>query len=86
MKLFGLKKMIILYIYDIDAKNKKKFNRTKRRFYYHLNKLNLKKDVWKTKSAIAVTLDMGKVMDLFFKQFKKHIVVYKILTESISQL
>lgn len=78
--------MYVLYIYDIKAKNKKKFNRTKRLFYYHLNKLQLNKELWKTKSALAVEPKMEKVLDALFKRFGKSILVYKILTESIEQL
>jgi hypothetical protein len=75
-----------MYIYDIKADNKKKFNRTKRLFYYHLAKLPLKKELWKTKSAIAVTLRMEKRMDQFFKRFGDAVEVYKIHAEIIEEL
>lgn len=75
-----------MYLYDIEAKNKKKFNRTKRLFYYHLNNLALKKDLWKTKSAITVPLKMEKTMDLFFKRFGRSVVVYKTTIKSIEEL
>ncbi len=78
--------MLILYIYDLKATNKKSFNRTKRLFYYHLNRLPLKKELWKTKSAFAVEPRMEKTMDRFFKRFGKAIIVYKTTTESIEQL
>ena len=78
--------MFIVYIYDLIAKDKKQFNRTKRLFYYYLNKLELKKELWKSKSAICVGLDSEKKLFLFFKKFKKNIVVYKLFTESIEQL
>ncbi|MBN1170003.1 hypothetical protein JXA56_03185 [Candidatus Micrarchaeota archaeon] len=78
--------MKIVYIYDIKAKNKKKFNRTKRLFYYHLHKLNLGKNVWKTKSTIAVSTEKEKTMDLFFKKFRKSIEIYKIMAETIEEL
>jgi hypothetical protein len=78
--------LYVLYIYDLNAKDRKKFNRVKRLFYYHLNKLPLKKELWKTKSAIAVKPKMEKMMDGFFKKFSKNTTVYKALCESIEQL
>jgi hypothetical protein len=78
--------MFVLYIYDLKAKNKKSFNRTKRLFYYHLNRLPLKKDVWKTKSAFAVETKLEKTMDGFFKRFGKSVIVYKAHIESIELL
>lgn len=78
--------LIILYIYDLLAKDKKRFNRVKRVFYYHLNRLPLKKEVWKTKSALAVPSTMEKTMDLFFRRFKGSVVVYKSYSHSIEQL
>lgn len=78
--------MQVLYLYDIKAKNKKKFNRVKRRFYYHLNKMPLNKEHWRTKSAIAVPTNLEAAMDKFFKMFGRSIIVYKIITESIEAL
>lgn len=78
--------MLILYIYDIKAKNKKKFNRTKRLFYYHLGRMGLKKETWKTKSVIAVQPKMEKAMDRLFKRFGRAIIVYKVLAETIEKL
>lgn len=78
--------MNILYIYDLNASDKKKFNRTKRLFYYHLGRLPLKKEVWKTKSAFAVPPRMEKMMDSFFKRFGRSVTVYKAVVESIEEL
>jgi len=78
--------MLVLYIYDLKATNKKSFNRTKRLFYYHLNRLPLKKELWKTKSAFAVETRMERVMDHFFKRFGKAVIVYKTNIESIELL
>jgi len=75
----------IIYIYDIKAANKKKFNRTKRVFYYRLNKMMLKKEMRKTKSTLAVPTKMEKAMDSFFKIFGKDILVYKIFAESVEE-
>lgn len=78
--------MFVIYIYDLIAKDKKQFNRTKRLFYYHLNRLNLNKEYWKSKSALCVELKLEKKLDLFFRRFKKNIVVYKIYTNGVEQL
>jgi hypothetical protein len=78
--------MFIVYVYDLNAKNKKSFNRVKRLFYYHINRLPLKKELWKTKSALAVQPRMEKVMDNFFKRFGKSVIVYKMLVEKIEEL
>ena len=78
--------MFILYLYDIKAKNKKKFNRTKRLFYYHLGRLPLKKELWKTKSALAVDMKLEKTMDAFFRRFGKSVLVYKVLAETIEEM
>jgi hypothetical protein len=51
-----------------------------------LNKLPLKKEFWKTKSAIAVTTRMERTMDQFFKKFGKSVEVYKIHAEAIEEL
>lgn len=78
--------MFVVYIYDLKAKNRKKFNRTKRLFYYHLGKIPLKKEFWKSKSALAVPLKMEKTMDSFFKRFGKEVFVCKLATKSVEQL
>jgi len=78
--------VLVLYIYDIKAKDKKKFNRTKRLFYYHLGRLSLRKETWKTKSVIAVQPKMENVMDQLFKRFGRAILVYKVVAESIERL
>jgi len=78
--------VFVLYFYDIKARNKKKFNRIKRRFYYHLHRLPLKKEYWKTKSTLMVPTKIERTMDLFFKRFGKSVEVYKVLTESVEEL
>ncbi len=78
--------MLVIYIYDLVARDRKRFNRVKRLFYYHLSKIPLKKEVWKTKSAIAVQPGMEKTLDGFFRRFGKSVVVYKALAESVEQL
>lgn len=78
--------MFIIYLYDLKAKNKKKFNRTKRMFYYYLNRLPLPKEYWKSKSALSIPPKLEKTMDSFFKQFRNEVVVYKLHTQSIEEL
>jgi hypothetical protein len=73
-------------MYDIKAKNKKKFNRVKRRFYYHLNKLDLDRSVWKTKSTIAVQPRKARILDSFFRDFSQDVIVYKIRATVIEEL
>ncbi|HLD60071.1 MAG TPA: hypothetical protein VI912_03695 [Candidatus Bilamarchaeaceae archaeon] len=77
--------MQLVYVYDIKAKDKKDFNRVKRRFYYHFNKLDLR-GVLRTKSVLIIPLIAEKMMDAFFKQFSKKVEVYKILAESIEEI
>ncbi|MEW6723095.1 MAG: hypothetical protein AB1324_07565, partial [Candidatus Micrarchaeota archaeon] len=74
--------MDVLYVYDLKSKNRKEFNRVKRLFYYHMNRLPLKKELWKTKSALSVPPKMEKTMDSFFRRFGKSVVVYKAMVES----
>ncbi len=78
--------MLIIYIYDLVARDRKRFNRVKRLFYYHLGRLPLKKEVWKTKSAIAVQPAMETSLDAFFRRFGKSVVVYKAIAESVERL
>ena len=78
--------MLLLYLYDIIAKDKRKFNRIKRLFYYHIGRLPLRKELWKTKSAVAVEPRMEKTMDAFFRRFGKAVVVYKVTAETIEKL
>jgi hypothetical protein len=78
--------MFLVYVYDLNASDKKKFNRAKRRFYYHLNRLPLKKELWKTKSALAVQPRMEKLMDSFFRRFRGSILVYKMHVTEIEGL
>jgi hypothetical protein len=78
--------VIVVYIYDIKAKNKRKFNRVKRRFYYHLNKLGLDRSLWKTKSTIAVRPRKARMMDAFFQDFGSDVLVYKIRASSVEEL
>ena len=78
--------MQILYLYDLKASNKKSFNRTKRLFYYHINRLPVGKECWKTKSAIAVEARKERMMDSFFKRFGKAVVVFKTRIDAIEEL
>jgi len=79
---------MIIYIYDLFGKNVKEYNKIKRRFYYDLKKILLgSTDVnWKTKSMLVAPEYMEKNLDLFFKKYTQHIIVYKFKTETIAQL
>ena len=79
-------KMAFLYLYDVHAKDRKKFNRVKRRFYYRLNQLFPKRDAWKTKSAILVQNRHTKALDAFFRSYKGSVTVFKAAVESIEEL
>ncbi|MFH1393247.1 MAG: hypothetical protein ABII71_04165 [Candidatus Micrarchaeota archaeon] len=78
--------MAFLYIYDLKAKNKHEFGRLKRIFYYHLAKLNLGRELWKTKSAFAVPEGKEISVDAFFKRFRGSVEVYKAFVLSIEEL
>ncbi len=78
--------MPFLYLYDVEAKDKKKFNRVKRRFYYRLNQLFPKRDAWRTKSAILVHGKHTKAIDEFFRSYKGSVVVYKAVVDSVEEI
>lgn len=78
--------MAILYLYDVEAKDKKEFNRVKRRFYYWLNQIVPDKELWKTKSAIMVPRRYVRPLDALFKRFSGSIVCYKANVRSIEEL
>jgi hypothetical protein len=78
--------MKVVYIYDVKAKTKKEFNRNKRRFYYQLNKLNLKNCVWRTKSVLITPSEIEEVIDRFFKKFIGQVEVYKFHTKYVEEL
>jgi uncharacterized protein YdiU (UPF0061 family) len=80
---------MILYLYDIGAKNRRDFNRSKRIFYYNLQKLGLKTTNWVTKSTILVSDDMENHLDKFFRIYKKrmkNLVVYKVFAHSAEEI
>ncbi|HIH22123.1 TPA: hypothetical protein HA238_00165 [Candidatus Micrarchaeota archaeon] len=75
--------MQILYLYDIKARNKREFNRVKRSFYYHLNKLALKRSSFRTKSALLIDGTKEQLLDAFFKRFGNKVEVYKVVAKSV---
>jgi len=77
---------LFLYLYDVKAKNKKQFNRVKRRFYYRLNQMLPDKETWRTKSAILVPGKSVRMLDKFFHSFRGRVVVYKASVRSIEEL
>jgi len=77
---------MLLYFYDLKAKDAKQFNRVKRRFYYHFNKSNLAKCAMKSKSVLYVDDIYEAESDSFFKKFKGDIEVHKTRCESVERL
>jgi len=77
---------LFLYLYDVKAKNKKQFNRVKRRFYYRLNQMLPDRETWRTKSAILVPGKSVRMLDAFFRSFRGSVVVYKASVRSIEEL
>ncbi|MEM3499162.1 MAG: hypothetical protein QXF35_01685 [Candidatus Bilamarchaeaceae archaeon] len=80
---------MIIYIYDLKFKNKKEFNRQKRKFYYNLNKLPIDKKNWFNRSVILVPDNKENIFDEFFKTYKKtekNLLVYKIFTSNIEEI
>jgi len=80
---------MLLYIYDIKFRTKRDFNKTKRAFYYNLQKIGLGQANWLTKSTILVPDPMEQNMDVFFKRFKtrsRNLVVYKVFAHHIEEI
>jgi len=77
---------MFVYFYDLKPKNKSNYNRLKRVFYYHFNKIRLKDFSFKTKSVLMVDEKYGKLIDGFFSGFKGNIEVYKIRTDDVEQI
>jgi hypothetical protein len=76
---------MIVYIYDLKT-TAKDYNKVKRRFYYYLNKNGLNLYFWKTKSVLVVPEDVERKVDVFFKDFKKTVLAYKIHCQAIEEL
>jgi len=76
---------MIVYIYDLKAEERKKYNRLKRNFYYSLNK---NKEIFKrrTKSVIIIDDKDEAKIDKFFTQWIGLIEAYKIRTDAIEQV
>ena len=70
----------------MKAKNKRDFNRVKRRFYYRLNQMLPDKEAWRTKSAILARGKSVRMLDSFFHSFRGLVIVYKANVRSIEEL
>ncbi|MCC7569895.1 hypothetical protein KO465_00945 [Candidatus Micrarchaeota archaeon] len=87
-----MKKIFIVYVYDIKKEliynDKKNYNTIKTIFYKKLNKLKEKTIFYQTnsKSMLIVPIEYIDTFDHFFKNFKKWVVVFKIITEEIYEL
>ncbi len=85
---------MIIYIYDIVIKeenlerNKKIYNRIKRRFYYDLNKIlkNNKNIELKTKSSLFSDEKNEKILDEFFEKYKDYLYLIKIYSNNIFEI
>ncbi len=77
---------MIIYFFDLKAKNPQRYNTTKRRFYYQLKNSILPSSNWKTKSVLAVPSKLEKNADVFFKKWKGAIRLYKIKTQKITRV
>ncbi|MDO8339759.1 MAG: hypothetical protein Q7T16_03815 [Candidatus Burarchaeum sp.] len=77
---------MIIYCFDLKPKNKKDYNRLKRRFYYHLAKSGLANAPWKTKSVLSVPNSSAPMADAFFRQWRGSIEVYKIYASAVREL
>ena len=78
--------MFYIYFYDLRPKNPKDYNRLKRKFYYHLNKLNLDTNYWRTRSVLIVPPEIEAILDEFFLSFKPDVEVYKAQTKYVEEL
>lgn len=77
---------MIIYCFDLKAKNKQSYNRLKRKFYYHLNKSCLASAPWKTKSVLALPNALEGAADAFFRRWRGEIEVYKIRAARVQEL
>ena len=66
--------MVTLYIYDLKAD--KDYNKVKRRFYYYLGKLYSIQFI--AKSAVIVDEEEKELLEEIFKEFRDHILVYRV--------
>ena len=78
--------MYFLYFYDLKFKTKKQHNRLKRKFYYHMHKLDLIDTFFKTKSVLMVPKKYEKLVDNFFLSFREDVEVYKAKTRYVEEL
>ena len=69
---------MIVYLFDLKARNKRQFNALKRRFYYHLNRRHRTKLTVMTKSVWGVDERYSEEFESFFRRFAGEIEVYKI--------
>lgn len=77
---------MILYAFDIKTESLKSYNTVKRRFYYHLSKIEADKVFWHTKSVLAVADKDELTLDLFFAQFKDYLVLYKAKIDNMQKV
>jgi hypothetical protein len=55
-------------------------------FYYRLAKFALKKEAWRTKSALIVSKKHEASLDTFFKRFGDDVEVYKARIKNLQEI
>ena len=68
---------MIIYCFDIQYKDKKRFNTVKRRFYYELRKIKPLESLFRSKSVICVEEGRETEFDLFFAKYKDDLTLFK---------
>lgn len=74
------------YIYDLNADEKKLYNRSKRMFYYYLNQILSPEVKIISKSTLVVPETLESVYDNFFLKWKNKIIVYKIHSNNFERI
>lgn len=77
---------MLIYCFDLKTKDLAAYNTLKRRFYYHLTKLQRYDFLWNTKSVIVVDDQDEAQFDLFFSKFKDYLILYKSRVQNIQQV
>ncbi|MEM2962944.1 MAG: hypothetical protein QXW70_01880 [Candidatus Anstonellales archaeon] len=77
---------MLLYFYDLKAKDLRLYNNIKRRFYYELSTSKLTQAFFRTKSVLVVPDELETYADNFFKKYSEYLEVYKARTRLILQI
>ena len=77
---------MLLYFFDLKARDAKAYNTLKRRFYYELKTSGISSAPWRTKSVLMVSDELEGEADAFFRQFEGLIEVYKARTSALESV